>query len=83
MRRRMPISRWLKWRAWARSQGPLGTLAEDYRAADLALRTSISYTPEDKRTIAHFLPLWRKPSDYLAWGIDLGPDPGPEEYVVD
>jgi len=69
----MPVSRWLKWVAWARVQGPLGALADDFHAAKLLYANSVG--PGDKRTLADFLPPWRKPSDYLAWGINLGPDP--------
>lgn len=69
--------------AWARLQGPLGALADDYRHADLALKTCVLGKPGDKRDIRDFLPLWRRPSDYLAWGLDLGPDPAPEEFTVD
>lgn len=77
------MSQWLKMLAWARIQGPLGALGDDYRHADMALRTSILGKPGEKRNIADFLPLWRLPSDYRAWGIDLGEDPKPEEFTVD
>ncbi len=73
------MSQWLKMLAWARLQGPLGALGDDYRHAEQAMRTSILGKAGEQRKIADFLPLWRKPSDYRAWGIDLGPDPGPEE----
>ena len=79
----MPVSRWLRWIAWARTQGPLGALGADYRHADLALRTSIVGKQGEERDIRDFLPMWRKPSDYLPWGIDLGPDYKPPEPVTD
>lgn len=79
----MPVSRWLKWIAWAKTQGPLGALGDDLRHAELALRTSILGKPGEERKIADFLPFGRLPSDYLPWGIDLGPDPTPPEPVTD
>lgn len=79
----MPISRWLQWVAWAKTQGPLGTLAEDLRAAEQAMRAALPYIPEEDRDIRNFLPSWRKPSDYLPWGLDLGEDPKPPEFVID
>jgi len=69
--------------AWARLQGPLGALGDDYRHADLVMRTSTLGKPGQERCIAGFLPLWRLPSDYRAWGIDLGDDAKPEEFTVD
>jgi hypothetical protein len=69
--------------AWARLQGPLGALGEDYRHADLVMRTTVLGKPGEERRLVDFLPLWRNPSDYRAWGIDLGADPGPEEFTVD
>jgi len=69
--------------AWARLQGPLGALGDDYRHADLVMRTTILGKPGEPRCHADFLPPWRKPTDYRAWGIDLGDDPGQEEFTVD
>ena len=74
---------WLKWVAWAKTQGPLGALGDDYRHAELVLRTSLLGKPGEQRDIRDCLPSWRKPSDYLAWGIDLGPDPTPPEFTTD
>lgn len=73
----------MKMLAWARLQGPLGALGDDYRHADLVMRTTILGKPGEERRIADFLPAWRNPTDYRAWGIDLGDDPGPEEFTVD
>lgn len=83
MRREMRLSVWLEWLAWARLQGPLGALGDDLRHAELAMRTSILGKAGEERKIADFLPFGRKPSDYLAWGLDLGPDSAPEEFTVD
>lgn len=79
----MPISRWLKWVAWARFQGPLGGLGDDLRAADLAMRVAVTYTKPEGRHIAHFLPPGREPDDYLPWGIDLQPPPPPDPVEED
>lgn len=80
----MPISLWLKWQAWWILNGPPPALREDYLAADLALRTFIQHTPESERSVVHFLPPWRKPSDYRVW-VDFGDDggSGPTEYSVE
>jgi hypothetical protein len=69
--------------AWARLQGPLGALGDDYRHAELVMNTSVLGKSEKQRCIADYLPLWRNPTDYRAWGIDLGDDPGTEEFTVD
>lgn len=76
----MPISLWRKWVAWFRFQGPPGGLRDDYHAADLALRTSVAYTPDDKRHIVNFLDPWRKPSDFKHW-VDFGEQPDPDRPV--
>ena len=74
----------MKLLAWARLQGPLGALGDDYRHADLVMRTSMLGKPGQDRRLAGFLPPWRLPSDYLVWGIDLGPDPPTsEEFTTD
>jgi len=69
--------------AWARIQGPLGALGDDYRHAELLMHTSILGKTGKERRIADFLSAWRNPTDYRAWGIDLGDDPAPEEFTVD
>ena len=81
----MPISRWLKWMAWAKLQGPLGGLRDDYHAAEQAMWTAVPHTAEEDRNIPHFLPPWRRPSDYQPWISNWGPDMDPqvETFEID
>jgi hypothetical protein len=76
----MPIRLWLKWMAWAKTQGPLGALGDDFRVMQLALAMAQPYLPEERRQLRTFIQPWRAPSDFRAWGIDLGEDPKPEEF---
>ena len=78
----MPVYRWLQWEAWARTQGPLGALADDFHAARLLFATLVT-SKDDERTLADMLAPWRRPSDYKPWGINLGDDPVPETFEID
>lgn len=80
----MPISLWLKWKAWFIFQGPVGGLREDYHAMVNALETAKPYIPEKDRIAANFVQPWRRLSDYKPW-VDFGldGDRGPAEFVID
>lgn len=88
MRDAMPISLWLKWRAWFKFQGPPGGLGADLRSASIALECAKPHIAEDDRVLARFLrATGRRTSDYAAW-LDFGdqgdiPDDQPAEYSVE
>lgn len=77
MRDTMPISLWLKWRAWWKFNGPPSGLRDDYLAADVALKSSAAIIDESQRHVSKHLPPWRRPSDYRFW-VDFGEDIEPE-----
>lgn len=73
LRRKMPLSLWIQWRAFAKLSGafdPNQALREDYHAARQLMMTAAPYLEERDRDEAKFLPLaWRRPADYARWGL--------------
>jgi hypothetical protein len=80
----MPLSLWLKWKAYQRIEGPLSEAARaDYHAAMIAMYTAMPNIREEDREIRKFLPPWRRASDYAQW-VDLGEEEhGPAEYEIE
>lgn len=81
----MPMSLWMKWKAYQRVRGPLSMSSRmDYLAAMVALYTAMPNIAEADREIRKFLPPWARASDFAQW-VDLGEDEqrGPMEFEVE
>lgn len=81
----MPMSLWLKWKAYRKLRGPLSpAVRSDYHAAMVSLYTAMPNISEADREIRKFLPPWSRTEDYAQW-VDLGEDErrGPVEYEVE
>lgn len=82
MRARMPISLWIKWRAWWKLQGPPAHLRADFHAAVLTLEVAKGHIAPEDADIGNFLQPWHRRSDFQPW-VNLGDDEGPEEFEID